>query len=252
MAKFLIFRFKFLISFMPKLGVNIDHVATLRQSRRGKEPDPITAAKICERAGAHSIVCHLREDRRHIQDADLWTLRKIVKTRLNLEMALNPEIVAIAGRVKPDIATIVPERRQEITTEGGLDVVKYSRRVRKVVRYLQDRGIAVSLFIDAQKKQIHEAKKTGAPLIELHTGHYAEAKDKKTAVRELGQLKILTAYARSLGLRVSAGHGLNYQNTKAVAAIEGIEELNIGHSIVSRAVFIGLKKAVTEMRELVK
>src|SRR3989338_8317741 len=235
---------------MPLLGVNIDHVATLRQTRRGNEPDPIAAAKVCEKPGADSIVCHLREDRRHIQDADLRTLRKIVKTQLNLEMALNEEIVKIAASVKPDIATIVPERRHEITTEGGLDVIKYSHRIRQVTKFLQNRGIVVSLFIDAKKNQITEAKKAGARIIEFHTGRYAEVaegRNRQTLDRELHQLKTMTAFALSLGLHVSAGHGLNYQNTRAVAKIKGIEELNIGHSIVSRAVFTGLKKAVREM-----
>ena len=232
---------------MPQLGVNIDHVATLRQARRGFEPDPVTAALICEKAGADGIVCHLREDRRHVQDADLKQLRKVVKTQLNLEMSLNQEIVEIAANIKPDIATIVPERRQEVTTEGGLDVVKYSRRVRQVVRFLQNKGIIVSLFIDAQKDQIEESKKTGARIIELHTGRYAHATTPRSVQQELKKLKTMTSIAASLGLQVSAGHGLNYQNTKAVVGINGIEELNIGHSIVARAVFVGLEKAVKEM-----
>lgn len=231
---------------MTQLGVNIDHVATLRQARRGLKPDPVAAAQICEKAGADGIVCHLREDRRHIQDADLKTLRKVVKTQLNLEMSLNPEIVEIAAKIKPDIATIVPERRQEVTTEGGLDVVKYSRRIRQVVNFLQKKGIPVSLFIDAQKNQIEESQKVGAGIIELHTGRYAHAIGPQ-GVRELNKLKTMTTFASSLGLQVSAGHGLNYQNTKAVARINGIDELNIGHSIIARAVFVGLEKAVKEM-----
>ena len=237
---------------MPYLGVNIDHIATLRQARGGIEPGPIAAARVCERAGADRIVCHLREDRRHIQDADLFTLRKIVSRRLNLEMSLNPKIVVLAAAVKPEIATIVPERRQEITTEGGLDVVRHGRRLRQAIRLLQDKGILVSLFIDPQRRQIEAARELGAAIIELHTGRYAQAATPRALARELNQLKTMTAFAGSLGLRVSAGHGLNYQNAKAIARITGIEELNIGHSIISRAVFIGLKKAVEEMSKLVR
>ncbi len=235
---------------MPKLGVNIDHAATLRQARRGLYPDPVEAARICEKAGAHSIVCHLREDRRHIQDADVFKLRKSVRTFLNLEMSLNPEIIKITGRVKPDLATIVPERRQEITTEGGLDVIKHFALIKRAVSYLQARGIAVSLFIDPVKSQITKAKETGATVIELHTGTYADAKTSLSRNRELKKIKEMTKYGRSLGLRVSAGHGLNYTNTSAIAAIDGIEELNIGHSIISEAIFVGLETAVKNMLKL--
>ncbi len=241
---------------MIKLGVNIDHVATLRQARGGSFPNPILAARICQEAGADSIVCHLREDRRHIQDNDVFKLRKTVQTRLNLEMSLNAEILKITSRVKPDIATIVPERRQEITTEGGLDVVKYFYKVKNAVNFLQDKGIAVSLFIAPVKKQIQEAQKSGATIIELHTGSYAQAymkgAEQPASARELKKIFMATEYARSLGLKVSAGHGLDYTNTTAVAQITGIEELNIGHSIISEAVFCGLNQAVKRMQKIMR
>ncbi len=237
---------------MPKLGVNVDHVATLRQARREFEPDPVYAAQICERAGADSIVAHLREDRRHINDADIKRLRRIVKTRFNLEMSINKEIVDIALAVKPDQATFVPERRQEITTEGGLDVIKYSSRIKSIIRRFEKKRIAVSLFVDPDKKQIAESKKVGARAIELHTGIYARATSKKSLERELKKLSDCARYAKSLGLIVNAGHGLNYKNTKAVARIPGIEELNIGHAIISHAVFVGLTAAVGQMNQLIK
>ncbi len=237
---------------MPKLGVNIDHVATLRQARRGFEPDPLAAMRLCEEAGADSIVAHLREDRRHINDHDIKNIRRNVKTKFNLEMSLDPDIVNIAARIKPDTATLVPERRQEITTEGGLDVIKYSRRIKTAIGRLEDKGITVSLFIDPVKNQIEEAKRTGAGVIELHTGAYAHARNKQALIREFNRLNDMTYFARQIGLRVAAGHGLNYQNTRSVAEIQGIEELNIGHSIISRAVFVGLKQAVEEMLELTR
>lgn len=237
---------------MPKLGVNIDHVATLRQARREFEPDPLAAAKICEKAGADSIVCHLREDRRHINEKDVRALKKIVRTRLNLEMSLAPEIIEITIKIKPDEATLVPERRQEVTTEGGLDVVKQFNRVRRAVERMKKRGIKVNLFIDPVKKQIDAAKKSGADMIELHTGKYAQAATKQRKRTELNKLKKAVEYARRLGLVVNAGHGLKYHDTRPVARIKGIEELNIGHSIISRAVFTGLAAAVKEMRKLVK
>lgn len=237
---------------MPRLGVNIDHVATLRQQRREEEPDLITAAKICESAGADSIVCHLREDRRHIQDRDVKTLRRTVRTRLNLEMAMHDEIIAIAGRIRPDEATIVPERRQELTTEGGLDVKKHFRRVCEVSRFLQKRGIAVSLFINPDPHQIQKAAESGVKMVELHTGRYAEAKTKAATRRELDRLIRMTTLAKAQGLIVNAGHGLKYHNTRPVAHIPGMEELNIGHSIISRAIFVGLKQAVQEMKNLVR
>lgn len=236
---------------MPKLGVNIDHVATLRQARRTTEPDPIAAAIICELAGCDSIVVHLREDRRHINERDLRILKEIVKTRLNLEMSVAKEIVDIAIDVRPDQATLVPERRQEITTEGGLDVISGEKSIKEVIKRLQSAGIRVSLFIDPVNSQIEAANRVGAGFIELHTGKYAEAKLEEENIRELQNLINTTQFAINLGLRVNAGHGLNYQNVKKVARISGIEELNIGHSIISRAVLVGLERAVREMLELV-
>ena len=237
---------------MPKLGVNVDHVATLRQARRELDPDPVVAAKICEKAGADSIVAHLREDRRHINDDDIRRLRKAVTTRLNLEMSLNKEIVAIAALIKPDEATLVPEKRAEITTEGGLDVVSHFNRIARAVETLQKKDIAVSLFIDPVKKQIKRAQESGATVIELHTGRYDLASTRIARNRELAKIKDMTRYARGLGLTVNAGHGLKYHNTRAIARIPGIEELNIGHSIISRAVFVGLETAVKEMVKIIK
>ncbi|MCK5260064.1 MAG: pyridoxine 5'-phosphate synthase [Candidatus Omnitrophica bacterium] len=237
---------------MPKLGVNVDHVATLRQARREFNPDPVLAAKICEQAGADSIVAHLREDRRHINDHDIRRLRKAVTTRLNLEMSLNREIVAIAALIKPDEATLVPEKRAEITTEGGLDVVRHFSRVTKTVQTLQKKGIAVSLFIDPIKKQIKKAQESGATVIELHTGRYDLVQTTAARARELKKIKDMTRYAQDLGLTVNAGHGLKYHNTRPIARIPGIEELNIGHSIISRAVFVGLAAAVKEMVKIIK
>ena len=237
---------------MAKLGINIDHVATLRQARREKDPDPILAAQICERAGADSIIAHLREDRRHIQDQDVKQLRKVIKTRFNLEMSIHPEIVDIAIHVKPDQATLVPERRQEVTTEGGLDVVKNFSKIQTAVRRLSSAGIESSLFIDPVRKQILKAKEMGVTMIELHTGRYSQAVTRSGIERELKQLMAMTEYAQGLGLRVNAGHGLNYVNTKAIAQIPGMEELNIGHAVICRAVFVGLEKAVKEMIQFVR
>lgn len=237
---------------MPKLGVNIDHIATLREARSGDRPDPIEAARICEEAGCDSIVCHLREDRRHIRDEDVVTLRGIVKTRLNLEMSAAKDIVAFACKVRPDQATLVPERRQEVTTEGGLDVKKNLKSIRSVVSALESSGIEVSLFINPVKAQIDASVDSGAKIIELHTGEYANASSAAAKKRELDILRSAAAYALSLGLEVNAGHGLNYDNVKNVAAIEGMNELNIGHSIISRAVFSGLGRATEEMLELLR
>jgi len=237
---------------MPKLGVNVDHVATLRQARREFDPDPIAAAKICEQSGANSIVAHLREDRRHINEHDIRRLRKIVKTRLNLEMSLNEEIVQIAAAIRPDEATLVPEKRAEITTEGGLDVIRHFSRIKKTVQILQKKKIAVSLFIDPVKKQIKKTQESGATIIELHTGRYDHVQTKIAQARELKKIKDMTQYAQSLGLIVNAGHGLKYHNTKPIARIPGIEELNIGHSIIARAVFVGLAAAVKEMAKIIK
>jgi len=236
---------------MAKLGVNIDHVATLRQARREFDPNPIEAARICEKAGANSIVAHLREDRRHINDKDIRALRKVVKTRLNLEMSLNSGIVRIACQIKPHQATLVPEKREEITTEGGLDVLRHFYRIKKVVRTLKRTGIEVSLFIDPEKKQIEKTKAAGVDIIELHTGTYDLAKTKGERTRELKKLRDMTKFARSLEMTVNAGHGLKYHNTRTIAKIKGIDELNIGHSIISRAVFVGLNRAVGEMKKLV-
>lgn len=235
-----------------KLGVNVDHVATLRQARRVTVPDPIMAAEICEQAGCDSIVCHLREDRRHINDEDLKKLRKVVKTKLNLEMSCAEEIVNIALKVKPDQATLVPERREEVTTEGGLDVVSNQKIISKVVERLNSENIVVSLFIDPEESQIEAAKQIGVECIELHTGRYADAHSESEVDRELQSLIQSGKFARNLNLKVFAGHGLNYDNVKRIAGIREIEELNIGHSIVARAVFTGLEKAVKDMLVLLK
>lgn len=237
---------------MVKLGVNVDHIATLRQARGEFDPDPVLSARMCEQAGCHSIVAHLREDRRHIQDRDIVLLRKTVKTRFNLEMSLEAGIVKVALDVRPDQATLVPERRQEITTEGGLDVVRYLKRVKKVSLMLLENGIDVSLFIAPDKKQIDAAHSIGVKTIELHTGSYARAFADRSAVDEFTRLKAMTVYARQLGMVVNAGHGLNYDNTYAIARIKGMAELNIGHAIMSRAVFVGLKQAVREMIAIIK
>ncbi|MDP8213283.1 MAG: pyridoxine 5'-phosphate synthase [Candidatus Zapsychrus exili] len=235
-----------------KLGVNIDHIATLRQARKEFDPDPIEAAKIVERAGADSIVAHLREDRRHINDNDIRRLKKSVKTRLNLEMSIEKEIVDIACHIKPEQATLVPEKRQEITTEGGLDIIKHFNRIKKAVVLLQKKNIEVSLFIDPVKSQIKKARETGAESIEIHTGSYDLAKTEKSRNSHLRKIKDITKYAVGLGFIVNAGHGLKYHNTKAIAKIPGMNELNIGHSIIARAVFVGLKQAVKEMASIIK
>jgi len=235
-----------------ELGVNIDHVATLREARRGLEPEPVLAALVCLAAGADSIVAHLREDRRHIKDKDLYILREVVKTKLNMEMCIAGDIVDIACEVGPDQATLVPEKRQELTTEGGMDVFGNLLRVKSAAKKLEDRGIKVSLFIDPDKKQIDASLKAGVKIIELHTGRYADAKNKKEENKYFKELKTAVRYAAAKGLTVNAGHGLNYYNTTSIAKIQGIEELNIGYSIICRAVFVGLDKAVREMRALIK
>ncbi|RKY39882.1 MAG: pyridoxine 5'-phosphate synthase [Candidatus Omnitrophota bacterium] len=235
---------------MVRLCVNIDHIATLRQARGGIEPDPVVAAGICELAGCAGIVVHLREDRRHIQERDLYLLKEVIKTKLNLEMSINPSIVDVALDLKPDCATLVPERRRELTTEGGLDVLRKRKELAKVIERLRKAGIQVSLFIDAQIEQVKASQQVGAEIVELHTGRYANASAKEQR-QELEKLRMAKERAREQGLRVSAGHGLNYQNVWAVARIEGIEELNIGHSIISRAVLVGLERAVKEMKEII-
>jgi pyridoxine 5-phosphate synthase len=237
---------------MPRLGVNIDHVASVRQLRRGIEPEPVFAAFICESSGADSIVVHLREDRRHIKEEDLYLLKKTVKTKLNLEMSSVSEIVDIACQLKPQQATFVPERREELTTEGGLDVVSGFQKIKRVKEKLEKNGITVSLFIDPDKKQIDAAKKMNIKMIELHTGSYAECKTGSARERELRKLKANVVYAKSRGILVNAGHGLDYYNVSKVAQIEGIDELNIGYSIICRAVLVGLGQAVREMKALIK
>ena len=236
---------------MPRLGVNVDHVATLRQARRGSVPSPAWAARVAEAAGCDSIVCHLREDRRHIQEGDLWELKTRVRTSLNLEMAAIPKILKIAAQVKPDQATLVPERRQELTTEGGLDLSRGRARILDGIRQLQSAGIRISLFIDPDPPQIECAALLGVPMVELHTGQYAKARTKARRLRRLRQLKEGSRVARSLGLLVAAGHGLDYQNAKPVAQISGVEELNIGFSIVARSVEVGFHQAVSEMVTLI-
>ena len=235
---------------MPRLGVNIDHVATLREVRGGIEPEPVFAALICEQAKADSIVVHLREDRRHIKDRDLYLIKKVVKTKLNLEMSVAQDIVEIACKVKPDQATLVPEKRQEITTEGGLDVLTGFKRIKRVVDVLEKNGIGVSLFIDPEKSQIDAAAKSGASMIELHTGRYADARNKKEEDKYFREIVTAVAYARAKKIAVFAGHGLNYGNAGKIAKIKGIEELNIGYAIVCRAVLVGLHRAVQEMKLL--
>ncbi len=235
---------------MPLLGVNVDHVASLRQARRGKEPDPVLAARLCEASGCHSIVAHLREDRRHIQDRDIGRLRECVRTKFNLEMALNPQIIAMAARLKPDQVTIVPERRQEITTEGGLDVIKNQGKIRRALEIFSDKKILVSLFVAPEPRQLKAAGALGVHMIELHTGQYAQASTASRRRKELKKLREATHLALNLGMIVNAGHGLDYQNTAALARIAGITELNIGHAIIARAVFVGLKTAVQEMLHL--
>jgi len=236
---------------MPMLGVNVDHVATLRQARGGEEPDPVWAASICEQAGCDSIVAHLREDRRHINDADIRALKKDA-TRFNLEMSINPEIVEIARRVVPQQATLVPEKRQELTTEGGMSVSRHGKRIAKAVDILRKKGIEVSIFIDPDEREIHAAKTIGVDIIEIHTGRYSLARTKASAEKEFKKIKEVTSYALSLDLVVNAGHGLNYTNVKRIASIKGVNELNIGHSIISRAVFTGLYRAVKDMKALIK
>jgi len=236
---------------LPKLGVNIDHVATLRQVRRTFEPDPVAAAILCQLAGAEGIVVHLREDRRHIQDRDLDILKAVIRIKLNLEMAATEEMVAVACRIKPDQATLVPEKREEITTEGGLDVLSQKDSLGKTVGRLKKAGVIVSLFIDPDPEQIRASAQVGADAVELHTGEYANAGGEKLS-EELAKLKDGVKLAKGLNLAVHAGHGLTYQNVCKVAAIKEIEELNIGHTIISRAVLVGLDKAVREMQALIK
>jgi pyridoxine 5-phosphate synthase len=236
---------------MIRLGVNIDHVATVRQARRGHEPDPVAAAVLATLGGADGITVHLREDRRHVQDRDVFLLRDTVTTRLNLEMAASEEIVGVALRVMPDEATLVPEKRQELTTEGGLDVTATEAATRGAVERLKAAGIHVSLFIDPDPAQVEAAKKVGADAIEFQTASYSEAVGGAVAA-ELAKLERATAHARGLGLHVHMGHGLNYWNVRPVVRVAGVEELNIGHAIVSRAVLVGLERAVREMKQVMQ
>jgi pyridoxine 5-phosphate synthase len=237
---------------LPTLGVNIDHIATIRQARRTVEPDPVAAAVLAELGGADGITVHLREDRRHMQDRDVRLLRQTVRTHLNLEMAATDEMIAIALDIKPDYVTLVPERREEVTTEGGLDVAGQIDKLGAGVATLQNVGIPVSLFIDADPQQIKAATKVAAQFIELHTGPYAEAHGEADSQAELAVLAQGTKLAIDLGLRVNAGHGLTYWNTYPVACIPGMEELNIGHTIISRAALVGIERAVHDMKQVIQ
>ena len=236
---------------MIQLGVNIDHIATLRQARGTRYPSPVQAALLAEYAGADAITLHLREDRRHIQDRELEILREVLTTRMNLETAVTDEMLAIAIKTKPHDACLVPERRQELTTEGGLDVLTHFERVKKACHRLGEAGIRVSLFINADKAQIEAAHAAGAPVIELHTGHYAELEIESEQKVELQRLREAVNLGTQLGLRVNAGHGLNYHNTRSVAALPNLCELNIGHAIVAQALFVGWESAVREMKTLI-
>ncbi len=237
---------------MPELMVNIDHVATLREARGIYYPEPVYAAGIAEMAGASGIIVHLREDRRHIKDRDVKLLREVVRTKLNLEMAATDEMVTIALEVKPEMATLVPEKRQELTTEGGLDVAGLKARITEAVGRLHEGGIRVSLFIDPVDSQITASRETGAEMVELHTGRYSDAPTESARVEELKKAILAARMASNLGLKVNAGHGLHYHNVAEIAAIPEIEELAIGHSIIARAVFVGLDRAVRDMIQLIQ
>ena len=237
---------------MAKLSVNVDHIATIRQARGVSEPDPVAAAVLAELAGADGITIHLREDRRHIQDRDVTILRQTIKTRMNLEMALTDEMVDIALKTIPDTVTLVPEGRHELTTEGGLDVLLLQNTLKQKVALLQQAGIIVSLFIEPNIEQIKATHKVGADAIEIHTGMYCDARIAGAQREQLGRIELAISAARKLGLRINAGHGLDYRNIGPVLALPGIEEFNIGHSIVSRASLVGMDKAVREMLELVR
>ncbi|MFH1220351.1 MAG: pyridoxine 5'-phosphate synthase [Candidatus Eisenbacteria bacterium] len=237
---------------MARLAVNVDHVATVRQARGIAIPDPVEAAVLAELAGAHGIVVHLREDRRHVQERDVRILRDVVKTKLNLEMAAAPEIVEIAKTIRPDVATLVPEKRQELTTEGGLDVKGNLSQIERVTRELRDRGIHVSVFVDPDVTQIKAAIDAGVNIVELHTGSYADAKDEVSRSVEIEKIAKAAAFASKGGLRVSAGHGFNYINVKPISRISEIEEMSIGHSVVARAIMVGMMAAVREMLALIE
>lgn len=232
------------------LGVNIDHVATLRQSRGTRYPEPVQAALEAEHAGADAVTLHLREDRRHIQERDVRMIRDVVLTRMNLEMAVTEEMIAVAEDIRPHDCCLVPERREELTTEGGLDVKGQVSRIQDACARLREADVRVSLFIDADQDQVEAAHKTGAPAIEIHTGHYADAADEGTRSREFRRIVDAVKHGNELGLQVNAGHGLNYQNVKDIARIRSVRELNIGHAIIARALFSGMGEAVREMRAL--
>ncbi len=237
-----------------RLGVNIDHVATVRNARRTFEPDPVHAAVIADLAGADQITLHVREDRRHVNERDLRLIKELIHSKVNLEMAITEEMIDLAIRVKPHQATLVPEKRQEITTEGGLDIIGNFERVKEAVRRLKEAGITVNIFIDPEKEQIQKAKEAGADAVELHTGAYAEAfaeNDEREVERELERIRKAAKFAKEIGLKVYAGHGLTYKNVKPIAQIEEIEELNIGHSIVANAILLGMKEAVEKMVKLI-
>ncbi len=237
---------------MAKLIVNVDHIATVRQARMITEPDPVTGAALAELAGCHGIIVHLREDRRHIQDRDVKILRQTIKTKLNLEMAAVANIIEIAKHVKPDMSCLVPEKREELTTEGGLDVAGQKEHISNAVRELKSSGITVSLFVDADDNQILASKEVGADYVEIHTGHYSDAKTRKEQDSEFKKIAKGVEYASSMGLRVNVGHGLNYRNTQRLVPIKEIEEFSIGHSIIARAVLVGIDQAVREMLEIVQ
>lgn len=235
-----------------RLAINIDHIATLRNARGGDEPDPVEAARICEEAGARGIVCHLREDRRHIRDKDVRALRQTVTTRLDLEMAAIDEIIGIALEVVPDLVTLVPERRKELTTEDGLDVKANKQSLGGAIKAFHEKKIAVSLFLNPVRDQIEAAREIGSDIIEIHTGEYADARDTQTQTRLLAEIRTAAALAKSLGLGVNAGHGLNYTNVRPVAAVADIDELSIGYAVIVRAITVGLDRAVKEMLSLVQ
>ncbi len=237
---------------MVSLAINVDHVATLRQARGGAEPDPVAAAAVCELAGAEGIVVHLREDRRHIQERDVRLLRQTVKSKLNLEMGAAEEIIKIALDIGPDMVTLVPEKRQELTTEGGLDVAGQEKKIQDTVARFRDAGVPVSLFIDPDEGQIEAAVRVGATFVEIHTGRYSDAEDEKSREEEFNLISAAAETAFEAGLRVNAGHGLNYLNTAPVAALPTVEELSIGHAVMARAIMVGLDAAVREMREIIR
>ncbi len=237
---------------MKRLSINVDHVATLRQARKGREPDPVFAAVLAELAGADGIIVHLREDRRHIQDRDLEELKKIVKSQLNLEMANTQEIIRTALLIRPDMVTLVPERREELTTEGGLEVNLNQDAIASSIRTFHEGSILVSLFINPDLDQVKAAHRIQADIVEIHTGVYSDTVGAKEVEKELGRVINAAKMAFKLGMKVHAGHGLNYQNVQRIAAIEEIEELSIGHSIISRAILVGMERAVREMRDLIR